>query len=72
MYDDAALKDNPATQGFKSQAESSVPFPNIPAMGQIWTPAEDALSAVLNQNTAPDAAAKKMISTIKENIQKQK
>jgi arabinogalactan oligomer / maltooligosaccharide transport system substrate-binding protein len=71
-YDDAALKDNPATHGFRSQAESSVPFPNIPAMGQVWTPAGDALTAVLNQGTAPDAAAKKMIATIKENIQKQK
>lgn len=72
VYDDAALKENPATQGFRSQAESSVPFPNIPAMGQVWSPAGDALNAVLNQGTAPDAAAKKMVATIKENIQKQK
>jgi arabinogalactan oligomer/maltooligosaccharide transport system substrate-binding protein len=71
-YDDAALKDNAATQGFRSQAETSVPFPNLPAMGQVWTPAGDALNAVLNQGTAPDAAAKKMVSVIKENIQKQK
>lgn len=72
VYDDPALKDNPATKAFREQSELSVPTPNIPAMGQIWTPAGDALNAVLNQNTAPDAAAKKMVATIKANIEKQK
>jgi maltose-binding protein MalE len=70
-YDDAALKDNPATKAFREQAETSVPTPNIQAMGQVWTPGGDALNAVLNQNTAPEAAAKKMVATIKANIEKQ-
>jgi maltose-binding protein MalE len=41
-------------------------------MGQVWSPAGDALNAVLNQHTEPAAAAKQMVTTIKENIQKQK
>lgn len=71
-HEDPALKDNATIQGFRAQAESSVPFPNSPAMGPIWTPANEAIGAVLNQGVEPAAAAKKMVETIKANIQKQK
>jgi arabinogalactan oligomer/maltooligosaccharide transport system substrate-binding protein len=71
-HDDPALKDNATLQGFRAQAEASVPFPNSPAMGSVWTPANEAIAAVLNQGAEPAAAAKKMVETIKANIQKQK
>lgn len=71
-HDDPALISSLAIQGFRAQAAASVPFPNSPDMGQVWTPANEAISAVLNQGVDPAVAAKKMVETIKASIQKQK
>jgi maltose-binding protein MalE len=66
------LKGSATIRSFREQAESSVPFPNSPVMGQIWTPANEAIVAVLNQGVEPAVAGKKMVETIKANIEKQK
>jgi arabinogalactan oligomer / maltooligosaccharide transport system substrate-binding protein len=71
-HDDPALITSLAIQGFRAQAAFSVPFPNNPDMGQVFPPANEAISAVLNQGVDPAVAAKKMIETIKASIQKQK
>jgi maltose-binding protein MalE len=65
VYREAAVRENPATQGFLAQAEASVPFPNVPAMSHVWGPADAALASVLERGVAPAAAAKKMIATIR-------
>jgi arabinogalactan oligomer / maltooligosaccharide transport system substrate-binding protein len=64
-YRDVSLRENVAAQGFLAQAESSLPFPNVAAMGQVWGPADEALKAVLEGGSPPAAAAKKMVATIR-------
>lgn len=71
VYDDPAVADNTIIQGFLAQAEQSVPLPNIAAMGQVWTPGEDALTSVLNAGVDPATAAQQMVNTIQTNIQLQ-
>lgn len=68
VYRDASVRENAAAQGFLAQAESSVPFPNVPAMGQVWGPADEALKAVLERGTPPAAAAKKMLAAVRANV----
>lgn len=69
VYDDPLLAGDENIQAFVRQAESATPFPNSPAVGQIWTPGLDALTEVINQGADPAAAAKKMVSTIADNIE---
>jgi arabinogalactan oligomer/maltooligosaccharide transport system substrate-binding protein len=71
VYEDAAIADNQAIQGFRAQAERATPLPNLAAMGQVWTPGETALTSVLNGGTDPAAAARDMVTTIRNNIQAQ-
>ena len=48
---------NEALAAFVEQAKQGTPFPNFPAMNQVWTPAGDMISKVLDgQSTAEDAA----------------
>jgi arabinogalactan oligomer/maltooligosaccharide transport system substrate-binding protein len=68
VYRDASVRENAAAQGFLSQAESSVPFPNVPAMGQVWGPADEALKAVLERGAPPAGAAKKMVAAIRAKV----
>jgi arabinogalactan oligomer/maltooligosaccharide transport system substrate-binding protein len=68
-YEDPVLAESEAVQSFLQQAETSVPFPNAPGVGQIWTPGLDALTAVLNQGADPATAARQMVETIRENLE---
>lgn len=69
VYEDPLLAEDENIQAFVRQAESATPFPNSPAVGQIWTPGLDALTEVINQGADPAAAAKKMVTTIATNIE---
>ncbi|NJN17232.1 MAG: extracellular solute-binding protein [Oscillochloris sp.] len=71
IYDVGEIADNQIIQGFRQQAEQSVPLPNIPELGQVWTPAADALSNVLNAGVAPEEAAAQLVETIQSNIEAQ-
>jgi arabinogalactan oligomer/maltooligosaccharide transport system substrate-binding protein len=70
-YDDPALADNEITQAFRKQAETSVPLPGYPAMGQVWTPGQEALSAVLNGGAEPAKAARDMVNEIKSKVEEE-
>ncbi|ADU31216.1 extracellular solute-binding protein [Evansella cellulosilytica] len=35
--------DHPLAEGFLDQSQSAIPMPNIPEMGQVWDPMEDAV-----------------------------
>lgn len=42
--------------GFREQAELSVPMPSAPAMRHVWTPMDATLTKVVGQGADPDAA----------------
>jgi arabinogalactan oligomer/maltooligosaccharide transport system substrate-binding protein len=51
------VSDNPIAAGFVAQAESATPMPTIPEMGQVWTPAQNMITAVLSGDSTPEDAA---------------
>ena len=58
------LSKNPNIQGFVEQSKTGTPFPNIPAMGQVWTPAGNMITAVMDGNATPADAAKQATDEI--------
>ncbi|HET9495212.1 MAG TPA: extracellular solute-binding protein [Chloroflexia bacterium] len=58
------LSKNPNIQGFVEQSKTGTPFPNIPAMGQVWTPAGNMITAVMDGQAEPAAAAKQATDEI--------
>lgn len=63
----AAVALNPNFEQWIAQAESGVPMPNIPAMGQVWTPWGDAMLGIL-QNNSSDEEVKALLDTAVEQI----
>ena len=68
----AAIAINPTLETWAAQAASANPMPNIPAMGQVWTPWGDTMDAII-PNNLPDEEVKplldQMVETIQANIQ---
>jgi maltose-binding protein MalE len=58
------LSKNPNIEGFVEQSKTGTPFPNFPAMGQVWTPAGDMITAVMDGKSTPEEAAKKATDDI--------
>lgn len=58
------LSKNPNIQGFVEQSKTGTPFPNIPAMGQVWTPAGNMITAVMDGKASPADAAKQATDEI--------
>jgi arabinogalactan oligomer/maltooligosaccharide transport system substrate-binding protein len=48
----------PAVAGYAAQAKLGVALPNTPYMSALWTPVQDALTAVWNGSQTPQAALK--------------
>ncbi|MCG8573057.1 MAG: extracellular solute-binding protein [Spirochaetes bacterium] len=55
---------NKHLQGFIRQAETAVPFPNIPEMAAVWTPGDDAYAKALEEVVDGQQAAKDAAATI--------
>ncbi len=68
----AAISINPTLETWAAQAQLANPMPNIPAMGQVWTPWGDTMDAII-PNNLPDEEVKplldQMVETIRGNIQ---
>ncbi len=62
------LSKNPNIQGFVEQSKTGTPFPNFPAMGQVWTPAGDMITSVMDGKATPEEAAKKATDDINSAI----
>ena len=54
---------------FVQQAAQGSVFPNFPAMGQVWTPAGDMITKVLDGKATPEQAAKEATDAINKAIQ---
>lgn len=68
----AAVAVNPNLEIWNAQAETAIPMPNIPAMGQVWTPWGDTMDAII-PNNLPDEEVQplldQMVETIRANIE---
>jgi arabinogalactan oligomer/maltooligosaccharide transport system substrate-binding protein len=53
---------------FVQQAAQGSVFPNFPAMGQVWTPAGDMITKVLDGKATPEQAAKEATDAINKAI----
>lgn len=62
------VSDDPIASAFVAQAESSSPVPNIPEMGQVWTPAQDMIGKVLSGDSTAQEAAAEAAKTINDAI----
>jgi maltose-binding protein MalE len=63
---------NPNLVQYMEAAEKAVPMPNIPQMGQVWTPWGDAMVGIITNNVS-DEEVQSLLDTaveqIKANIQ---
>jgi maltose-binding protein MalE len=69
---DLAMEINPNLVQYMEAAEKAVPMPNIPQMGQVWTPWGDAMVGIITNNVS-DEEVQSLLDTaveqIKANIQ---
>lgn len=68
----AAIAINPNLEIWAAQAETANPMPNIPAMGQVWTPWGDTMDAIIPNNLSDEEVQPlldQMVETIQGNIQ---
>jgi arabinogalactan oligomer/maltooligosaccharide transport system substrate-binding protein len=61
---------NPIVAGFVAQAETAVPFPNIPEMGAVWGPAGDMITKVIEGAASAEEAIAEAVSLINQANQK--
>jgi arabinogalactan oligomer / maltooligosaccharide transport system substrate-binding protein len=68
--DDPKIQANTAIAAFVAQSKNGVPFPNTPYMGAVWTPMQDAMTAMLAGKQAPDQAMSAAEQSIKSGVAK--
>ncbi|CAN5623812.1 extracellular solute-binding protein [soil metagenome] len=61
--------DNPIAAAFITQAETAIPTPTIPEMGQVWAPADDMIAKVISGDATPEEAAAETAATINSAIE---
>lgn len=72
LLQDPLIKDDSIVHSFSKQASQGTPMPNIPAMGQVWEPINNALSFVAQGKRSPEAALDESVKMIEEKIKAQK
>ena len=65
-----AVQSDPVSSGLARAALSANPMPNIPEMGQVWTPMANALTLVVKGQLSPADAAHQAVAAIKAAIAK--
>ncbi|HEX6509912.1 MAG TPA: extracellular solute-binding protein [Chloroflexota bacterium] len=65
-----AVQKDPILGGLAHAAVAAAPMPNIPEMGDVWTPAKSAITLVVKGQASPSDAAKAMVQQIKQAIAK--
>jgi arabinogalactan oligomer/maltooligosaccharide transport system substrate-binding protein len=63
------IGDNEIAAAFVAQAETAIPTPTIPEMGQVWAPADDMIAKVISGDATPEEAAAEAASTINRGIE---
>ncbi len=64
----SALKNDPIFSAYVSSALTGDPLPNVPQMGQVWSPYANNLDLVLTGKETPSGAATTMVSQITKGI----
>jgi len=64
----SALKNDPVFSAYINSALNGDPLPNVPQMGQVWSPFANNLELVLTGKQTPSAAASTMVTQIKKGI----
>jgi arabinogalactan oligomer/maltooligosaccharide transport system substrate-binding protein len=64
------VQSNPFSKGLAAAAANARPMPNIPEMGQVWTPMANALTLVVQGKMDPATAAHQAVAKIKSDIAK--
>ncbi len=66
------FQDNKAFKAFAIQASRGVPMPNVPEMMQVWDPAANALTFILQGQAPANVVLPLCVEQIKENIRMMK
>jgi arabinogalactan oligomer/maltooligosaccharide transport system substrate-binding protein len=66
------FQDNLAFKAFAIQASRGVPMPNVPEMMQVWDPAANAITFILQGQAPADVVLPICVDQIKENIKMMK
>lgn len=62
------LTSDPIFSAFINSALNGDPLPNVPQMGQVWTPAANNIDLILTGKESPSLAGTNMVSQIKKGI----
>ncbi len=65
---DASVQNDAAVGGFAQQATLGVALPNTPYMSALWTPVQDALTAIWNGAKTPDQAMEEAQTAAEQGI----
>ena len=69
LAEDPVVAENPVAQAVAEQSQDAELTPNIPAMAEVWTPADSALQTVATGQAEPEQALKEAVETIKGQIE---
>ncbi|PTX65000.1 carbohydrate ABC transporter substrate-binding protein (CUT1 family) [Melghirimyces profundicolus] len=72
LIEDPVIKEDPAVKAFAEQAGYGNPMPNIPEMGQVWEPINNALAFIAQGKQKPEKALDDAVKLIEEKIKAQK
>ncbi|MGD6941302.1 extracellular solute-binding protein [Cytobacillus gottheilii] len=69
LIDDPIIAENEAAKAVAEQSQYAIPMPNIPEMGEVWSPMASALQTIATGKSDPKAALDEAVETIKTNIE---
>ncbi|MBO9128678.1 extracellular solute-binding protein [Bacillus sp. 165] len=69
LIEDPIIADNEGAKAVAIQSQYAVPMPNIPEMGEVWTPAASALQLIATGKQDVKAALDEAVKQIKTNIE---
>jgi arabinogalactan oligomer/maltooligosaccharide transport system substrate-binding protein len=72
LASDPVIANDPLVSGFAAQAKTGVPMPNIPEMGLVWEPINNALNFIASGKQTPEQALNDAVKIIKDKIKTQK
>ncbi len=72
LVNSTEFKNNKALNSFLKQAELGIPMPNTPEMAQVWDPAANAMTFVLDGKASAEQVMPMTVQMIKEGIMQMK
>ena len=69
LIEDPIIADNEFSKAVAEQSQYAIPMPNIPEMGEVWSPMAAALETIATNKSEAKAAMDEAVKTIKTNIE---